>query len=107
MHPHLRKSIFTKGAALGFCSNLLLGNFWLAFNFAGGESPAWLSKAMFYSTAVVVVSGLGMAYVYSQILMGRVPLEDEEDEDQLADAQTAVEPEGDRPGEGASRHDTH
>lgn len=104
MHPYLRKSIFTKGAALGFCSNLLLGNFWLAFNVAGGESPAWLSKAMFYSTVVVVVSGLGMAFVYSHILMGRVPLEDE---DEMADAQTEVGPEGDRPGEGASRHDPH
>lgn len=70
MHPHLRKSIFTKGAALGFSGNILLGNFWLAFNIAGGESPPWLSKAMFYSFAVVVVSGIGMAFVYGQILMG-------------------------------------
>lgn len=104
MHPHLRKSVFTKGAALGFCSNLLLGNFWLAFNFAGGESPAWLSKAMFYSTAVVVVSGLGMAYVYSQILMGRVPLEDEE---VMAGEEPEQATEDAKGQEGASRHDPH
>lgn len=70
MHPHLRKSIFTKGAAIGFSGNILLGNFWLAFNIAGGESPAWLSKAMFYSFVLVVISGIGMAVVYAQILLG-------------------------------------
>lgn len=81
MHPHLRKSVFTKGAALGFCGNLLLGNFWLAFNIAGGESPPWLSKAMFFSTAVVVISGIGMAVVYAGIVMrGDQPYEEAEDE---------------------------
>lgn len=79
MHPHLRKSIFTKAAAIGFSCNLLLGNFWLAFNFAGGESPPWLGKAMFYSTAVVLISGLGMAFVYGQILLKGIPAEEEGD----------------------------
>lgn len=89
MHPHLRKSIFTKGAALGFSGNILLGNFWLAFNIAGGESPAWLSKAMFYSFAVVVVSGIGMAFVYGQILMGQA---DEADAADAAESETRQEP---------------
>lgn len=95
MHPTLRKSVFTKGAALGFSGNLLLGNFWLAFNIAGGESPPWLSKAMFFSTAVVVISGIGMAFVYAQILMSG---------DQGLDEQEAQEPganaDDERPGDG-------
>lgn len=75
MHPHLRKSIFTKGAAIGFSGNILLGNFWLAFNIAGGESPAWLSKAMFYSFVLVAISGIGMAVVYARIILGHTETE--------------------------------
>lgn len=61
MNPELRKSIFTKSAALAFSLILLLGNLWLAFSFLGGDAPSWLNKLMLISVIWVAVSGIGMA----------------------------------------------
>lgn len=67
MDSKLRKSIFTKSAALAFSLTLILGNLWFVYNFMGGKTPPWLSKLMFYSVIWVALSGIGMAIHYALI----------------------------------------
>ncbi len=60
MKLYLRRSIFTKAAALGFIVMILLGNAWLVQALTGQKVAVWMA----YSFAVCIVwtslAGCGM-----------------------------------------------
>ena len=60
MKPYLRRSIFTKAAALGFIVMVLLGNVWLVLFLTGQKGVLWLSSSFTICMAWTALAGCGM-----------------------------------------------
>lgn len=60
MKSYLRRSIFTKAAALGFIVFILLGNAWLVLFLTGQKEAVWLVYGFAGTMTWTVLAGCGM-----------------------------------------------
>jgi hypothetical protein len=76
MKIYLRRSIFTKAAALGFIVMILLGNAWLVLFLTGQSGAVWLTYSLGACMVWTVLAGCGMGLKIIQHQIQKEPDDD-------------------------------
>jgi hypothetical protein len=76
MKSYLRRSIFTKAAALGFIVMILLGNAWLVLFLTGQSEAVWLTYSLAACMGWTVLAGFGMGFRMIQHQIQKGPDDD-------------------------------
>ncbi|NRA64456.1 MAG: hypothetical protein HRU19_08235 [Pseudobacteriovorax sp.] len=81
MPDYIRKSIFTKIAAVGFIYLILLANYWFGSTISGDPAPGYVYYMFYAGVFVVFLSFFGIAYLVGQRLLSSSDVRDSQTED--------------------------
>lgn len=60
LNEQLKKSLPTRGTAVGFCLLVLFGNLWIGFAMINAKPPVWVSYG--FGLGLITVAVFGLAF---------------------------------------------